>query len=53
MIALDDRPAVSPVKSKHSSSQLPLPLWLTVDYHSVNMSPTVSVAGSTRETFVP
>jgi penicillin amidase len=30
-----------------------LPLWLTADYHSVNMSPVVSVAGSTRETFVP
>jgi penicillin amidase len=30
-----------------------LPLWLTADYHIVNMTPVVPAAGSTRETFVP
>jgi len=30
-----------------------LPLWLTADYHSVNMSSVVPAAGSTREIFVP
>jgi acyl-homoserine lactone acylase PvdQ len=30
-----------------------LGVWLTADYHSVNMAPNVAVAGSTRETFVP
>jgi penicillin amidase len=30
-----------------------LPVWLTADYHIVNMSPIVPAAGSTRETFVP
>jgi penicillin amidase len=30
-----------------------LGVWLTADYHRVNMGPKVPMAGSTRETFVP